>query len=58
MVSLTLSPFLRKRSTCPFFVSKSMSSIFGRNLISLMLIVVWRLRASFAFCSCSYLYLP
>src|SRR2546423_852830 len=58
IVTLTLSPSSRNRSTWPFLMLKSWSEIFGRNFISLTMTWDCFLRDSLARTSCSYFHLP
>src|ERR671916_3223317 len=58
MVTFTLSPPRRKRSTWPRLVLKSWSPIFGRSFISRTLTLTCFLRAALRACSFWYLNLP
>ncbi len=58
MVTLTLSPPRRKRSTWPRLVLKSWSPIFGRSFISRTFTLTCFLRAALRACSFWYLNLP
>src|SRR5919107_717208 len=58
MVTFTLSPPRRKRSTWPRLVLKSWSPILGRSFISRTLMFTCFLRAALRACSFWYLYLP
>src|SRR5215217_2034871 len=58
MVTFTLSPPRRKRSTWPRLVLKSWSPILGLSLISRTLTLTWFLRAALRACSFWYLNLP
>ena len=57
-VIFTLSPLVRNFLAAPILVFRSLVSILGESLISLISMTFCFFFASFSFLTCSYLYLP